>query len=128
MYILLFDVFNSILFDVFNWCSFSKGINKGMSNNYYWENWRSQSLSEKSISRKENLKKCTSFEEQKGTRYIWGNVYFDIIVFSCFSSTKPCLKIYFNLFCSGDKKILSEFLRKSGWFQGHNERFPKYLC
>ena len=25
---------------------------------------------------KENSKKCTSFEEQKGTRYIRGNVYF----------------------------------------------------
>ena len=33
--------------------------------------------------RKENLKKCTTFEEQKGTRHIRGNVYFDIIVFTC---------------------------------------------
>ena len=23
--------------------------------------------------------------------------------------------------------LLSEFLRKWGWFQGHNEGFPKYL-
>ena len=49
------------------------------------------------FSRKENLKKCTSFEEQKGTRYIRGNVYFGIIVFSCLSSTKPCLR--FLLIC-----------------------------
>ena len=28
-------------------------------------------LVEKYISRKENSKKCTSFEEQKGTKYIW---------------------------------------------------------
>ena len=34
------------------------------------------------FSRKENLKKCTRFEELKGTRYIRGNVYFDIIAFS----------------------------------------------
>ena len=34
-----------------------------------------------SISRKKNLKKCTRFEEPKGTRYIRENVYFDIIVF-----------------------------------------------
>ena len=43
------------------------------------------------------MKKCTSFEEQKGTRYIRGNVYFGIIVFSCLSSTKPCLR--FLLIC-----------------------------
>ena len=49
------------------------------------------------FSRKENLKKCTRFEEQKGTRYIWGNVYFDIIIFSSLSSTKPCLE--FLLIC-----------------------------
>ena len=47
--------------------------------------------------REENLKKCTTFEEQKGTRYIRGNVYFGIIVFSCLSSTKPCLR--FLLIC-----------------------------
>ena len=34
----------------------------------------------------------TSFEKQKGTKYIWGNVYFDIIVFSSLSSTKACLE------------------------------------
>ena len=36
-------------------------------------------------------------------------------------------QISFKLFCSGDKRLLSEFLRKWGWFQVHNERFPKYL-
>ena len=47
--------------------------------------------------RKENLKTCTTFEEQKGTKYIRENVYFGIIVFSCLSSTKPCLR--FLLIC-----------------------------
>ena len=37
------------------------------------------------------MKKRTNFEEQKGTRFIRGNVYFEIIVFSCLLSTKPCL-------------------------------------
>ena len=40
---------------------------------------------------KENLKICTSFQEQEGTRYIRGNVNFDI-VFRSLSSTKPYLK------------------------------------
>ena len=34
---------------------------------------------------------------------------------------------FLNLFCARDKRLLSEFLRKWGWFQGHNECFPKYL-
>ena len=41
------------------------------------------------FSQKENLKKCTSFEEQEGTRYIRRNVYFGIVVFNCLSFTKP---------------------------------------
>ena len=50
------------------------------------------------FSRKENLKKCTNFEEQKGTRYIWLNVYIGIIVFNCLSSTKQCLRFLLNCF------------------------------
>ena len=48
---------------------------------------------------KENLKKCTTFEEQKGTSYTRGKVYFGIFVFNCLSSTKPCLR--FLLICFG---------------------------
>ena len=44
------------------------------------------------------MKESTSFEEQKGTRYIRENVYFGIIVFSCLSSTKPCLRFLLNCF------------------------------
>ena len=76
-----------------------------------------------SIFSERNLKKYTSFEEEKGTRDIRGKVYFGIIIFSCLSSTKPCLR--FLLICF--TRLLSEFLRKWGWFHGHNERFPKYL-
>ena len=32
-----------------------------------------------------------------------------------------------DFFSLGDKRSLSEFLSKWGWFQEHNERFPKYL-
>ena len=40
---------------------------------------------------------------------------------------KTLSQISFKLLCSGDKRLLSEFLKKWGWFQGHSERFPKYL-
>ena len=67
-----------------------------MSNIYYWEkNWLFSKLR---FSRKENLKKCTNFEEQIGTRYIRRNIYIGIIVFSCLSSTKVCLRFLLNCF------------------------------
>ena len=45
------------------------------------------------------MKKCNnSFEEQKDTRHIRGNVYFGIIVFSCLLSTKQCLKLLLTCF------------------------------
>ena len=42
------------------------------------------------------MKKCTSFENQKGTRYIRENIYFGITIFSCLSSTKACLRFLLN--------------------------------
>ena len=38
------------------------------------------------------MKKGTSFEEQKGTTYIWGSIYFGIIVFNSVLSRKACLR------------------------------------
>ena len=40
---------------------------------------------------------------------------------------KTVSHIFLKLFYLGEKRLLSEFLRKWGWFQGHNEHFPKYL-
>ena len=40
---------------------------------------------------------------------------------------KKLSQISFNLFWSGDKRFLSEFLGKWRWCHGHNERFAKYL-
>ena len=48
--------------------------------------------------RKKNFKKFTHFEEQKGTRYTNGNVYFGIIAFGCLSSTKTCLRLFLVFF------------------------------
>ena len=89
-----------LLFTVFDGCSCSakeikRLIWKEMSNVYYREK---RTFSKLLFSRKGNLKKYTNFEEQKGTRYIRGNVYIGIIVFSCFSSKKLCLRFLLNSF------------------------------
>ena len=67
-----------------------------MSNIYYWEKLRFSELVQKLNLSEKKLKKCTSFEGQKGTMYIRGNVYFGIIVLSCLSSTKQCLNGFFK--------------------------------
>ena len=41
-------------------------------------------LFEKQISRKENLKKCTRFEEQKSTKYIRENVFLELLYSAVF--------------------------------------------
>ena len=51
-----------------------------------------------SIFSERKRKKCTNFEEQKGTRYNQENVYICIIVFSCLSSTKSYLRFLLNCF------------------------------
>ena len=56
-----------------------------------------------------------------GKRLFWHNYLQLPFVYKSIS------QISFKLFCSGDKKLLQEFHRKSGRFQGRNERFPKYL-
>ena len=56
------------------------------------------------------MKKCTSFEEQKGTRYIRENVYFGIIIFSCLSSTKPCLIFLLSCFVREIKGSYQSFI------------------
>ena len=60
--------------------------------------WQKLIVTKLRFSWKENLKKCTNFEEQKGKRYIREKVYIGIIVFSCLSSTKPCLRFLLNCF------------------------------
>ena len=55
------------------------------------------------------MKKCTSFEEQKGTRYIRGKVYFSNIVFSCLWSTKRC----FRFLLIGFSREINGFYQRS---------------
>ena len=85
----------ALLLDVFNECSSSiKEINrlvwKGMSNIYYWEKLLFSKLR---FSRKENLKKCTNFKEQKG---IFGGTF----ILTLWSSVVSRLQN--RCFCLGD--------------------------
>ena len=75
--------------------SLIKEINRSVKHLLYY--YEKLTFSKLQFYREENLKKCTTFEEQKGTRYIRGNFSFGIIIFSCLSSTKPCLR--FLLIC-----------------------------
>ena len=92
---------------------------------YYWEKLGFSKLVGK-VNFLERTFECTGFKEEKDKRYIRGNVYFGIIVFSCLSSTETCLRFSLTSLAL-EISLLSKFLRKWSSFQGHNESFPKYL-
>ena len=75
------------------------------------------------------LKNCrkSKFIAEKIWRIYSGKRLFWHYYLQLFFVYKTVSQISFKVFCSGDKRLLSEFFRKGGWFQGHNERFPKYL-
>ena len=74
------------------------------------------------------MKKCTSFEEQKGTRYIPGNVYFGIIVFSCLSPTKRCLRFLLISFAQEIKGFYQSSLRSEVDFRDIMDVSPNILA
>ena len=77
LYVILFDVFKHLLLrktDIFKTCWKSKFIKKKI--------WNALALKSKKIA----------------TKYIRENVYFGIIIFSCLSSTKLCLRFLLNCF------------------------------
>ena len=62
-----------------------------MSNIYYWEKLP---FSKHWFSQKENLKKCTNFEEQKGTKYVWGTFRLTLSSSAVFS-LQNCVSDFF---------------------------------
>ena len=75
------------------------------------------------MSWKNFLKKCTSFDKRKGTRYILENVYFGIIYW-CLLSTKPCLKFLLNCFVWDIKGFYQSSLGKEVDFGDIMDVFP----
>ena len=65
--------------------------------------------------------------KSKKVQGIFGETFILALLSSALFLLRNLSQISFDLFYSGDKRLLSEFLRKWGWFQGHNERFPKCL-
>ena len=95
---------------------------------YYYEKLTFSKLIEKENSRKENLKKRTSFEEQKGTRYNWENVYVGIIIFSCISSAKSCLRFLLNCFVREIKDFYQSSLGNEFDFRDKMNISPNILA
>ena len=56
-------------------------------------------------------------KSQKGTRYIRVNVYFGIIVFSCFSSTKLYLRFLLICFAKEKKSFYQGFFGNEVYFR-----------
>ena len=96
-------------------------ISKGMSNIYHWEKFDVLQIS--IFSEKKIWRNALALKSKK-VQGIFGETF--ILALSSFVY-ETMSQISFNLFCSGDKRLLSEFLRKWGWFHEHNERFSKYL-
>ena len=97
-------------------------------NIYYWEKLTFSKLAGNVIYRKENLKKSTRFEEQKGTRYIPENVYFGNIIFSCLLSIRPCLRFLLNFFVWDIKDFYQSSLESELDFRDILNVFPNILA
>ena len=103
-------------------------ISKEMSNIYYWIKLTFSKLVGKENFLERKFKECTSFEEQKGTRYIRWNVYFGIIVFSCFLSKKRVSDFFFFfLICFAEeiKGFYQNSFRNEVDFRNIMETFPQ---
>ena len=67
------------------------------------------------------------FEKQKSTRCIWENFYFSIIIFSCLSSAKPCLRFLLNCFVWEIKGFYQSSLGNEVDFRAIMNVFPEIL-
>ena len=107
MSVLLFDVFKYLLLrktDVLKTCQKGEFLGKKI--------WR-YALALKS----------------KKVQSVFGKTFISALLSSAVFRLQNRVSIFLKIFfVSGDKRFLLEFLRIWGWFQGHDERFPKYLA
>ena len=67
-------------------------------------------------------------QRQKGTMYIWGNVYFGNTVFSCLLSTKPCLRFLSICFALEIKGFYQSSIGNEVDFRDIMSAFPNILA
>ena len=67
-------------------------------------------------------------QEEKGTSYIRENFYFGIIIFNCFSSTKPCLRFSLNCFVREIKGFCQSSFGNEVDFRDIMNVFPNVLA
>ena len=65
--------------------------------------------------------------KSKNVENLYGETFFWYCWLQLSFVCKTMSQISFNLFFPKDKRVLSEFSWKWGWFQEHNEHFSKYL-
>ena len=80
-----------------------------MLNIYYWENLTFSKLVGINFFGKKIRRNALALKSKKGTKYIRVNVYFDIIVFSCLSSTKLYLRFLLICFAREIKSFYQGF-------------------
>ena len=102
-----------LLFDVFNGCSLvKKQIDKGMSHIYYWEKLAFLKLIGEVNFLERKVEEMHQFWRAKRYKVYLGKRLFGHYCLELSFIYKIVPQISFNLFCSGYKRILSEFLRK----------------
>ena len=74
------------------------------------------------------MKKCTKLWRAKRYKYIWGNIYFGIIFFSCLSSTKSCLRFILICFAREIKGFYQSSLRNKVDFREIMNVSPNILA
>ena len=93
---------------------------------YYWEKLTFC----KSVGKVNFLEKIwrnTLTLKSKKVQGIWWKTFNLALLSSAVFHLQNRVSDFFKLLFSGDKRLLSEFLRKWGWYHGHNEISAKYL-
>ena len=97
-------------------------------NIYYWEKLAFSKLVGKVNFSERKFEEMHQFEEQKGIRYIRENVYFGIIISSCFPSAKQCLSFLLNYFVREIKAFYQSCLENEVEFRDTMNVSPNILA
>ena len=98
-----------------------------MSNIYYWEKLTFSNLDGKvNFSERKFWRNSLALKSKK-VQGIFEKMFILGLFPSAVSRPQNVSQISFDLFCSGDKRLLLEFLGKWGWIQDIMNVSPKHL-